>query len=150
MGFEGISTGQIVTVCAFLLLLIICQIFIRKNGASLSNRFKNQKRIQIKEEIALSAQEKVRIISIDSYEFLFISNKNKGTKVLSLKGANQLSNRSSLMNKTESGSIDTLEHQNIPATSSTNTIKNYQKNTHELTDAIKVAREMNPAVSYKK
>ena len=69
MEIQGISTSQILTVGIFLVGLIFLQIFITKNKNKFSSKWRSNKRIQIIEEKSLSATEKIRIISIDNFEF---------------------------------------------------------------------------------
>ena len=147
MEFEGISTSQIITVCAFLFLLIAAQLFIRKNGVSLRTRFKNQKRIKILEEMALSSNEKVRIISIDSSEFIFVSSKNRGPKILELDASKKGVSRGTSVTAGKASSKASNTKANLAYMEP---VKEDRSNTHELTNAINAAREMNPAVSYKK
>ncbi len=150
MEFEGISTSQIITVCAFLFLLIAAQLFIRKNGVSLRTRFKNQKRIKILEEMALSSNEKVRIISIDSSEFIFVSSKNRGPKILELDASKKGVPRGTSVTKVIAGKASSKASNTKANLAYMDPVKEDRSNTHELTNAINAAREMNPAVSYKK
>ena len=131
MDIQGISSSQILTVGIFLIGLIFLQIFITKNKNKFSSKWIGNKRIQLIEEKALSASEKIRIIAIDGSEFLLISNKGKKTSFVKLH--NEDSNKNSLRLNLE-----------------TTTRKRPEKTSeHQLSKAIKVARQMNPNLSYK-
>ena len=84
MDIQGITTSQILTVGIFLAGLIFLQIFITKNKNRFSYRWNNNNRIRILEEKALSSTEKIRIISVDSNEYLIVSNKGKKSSLITI------------------------------------------------------------------
>ena len=146
MDIQAISTSQILTVGIFLVGLIFLHIFITKNKNKFSSRWRSNKRIQVIEEKALSTTEKIRIISIDSSEFLLISNKGKKSSFTILdKDTNK--NQKRLLPKSNLNNHSKLEPKlnSKDANSKATDIPRE----HELSKAIKVARKMNPHVSYK-
>ena len=146
MDIQGISTSQILTVGIFLVGLIFLHIFITKNKNKFSSRWRSNKRIQVIEEKALSTTEKIRIISIDNSEFILISNKGKKSSFTTL-DKNTNKNEKSLLPNSNFNNNSKLEPRlnSKVANSKTNNIPRE----HELSKAIKVARQMNPNVSYK-
>lgn len=142
MDIQGISSSQILTVSIFLVGLIFLQIFITKNKNKFSSKWRGNKRIQLIEEKALSAAEKIRIISIDGSEFLLISNKGKKSSFVKLnKDPNENKKRSLIVSE---------KNNNPRLNSETTSAKKFEKTTeHQLSEAIKVARQMNPNLSYK-
>ena len=146
MDIQGISTSQILTVGIFLVGLIFLHIFITKNKNKFSSRWRSNKRIQVIEEKALSTTEKIRIISIDNSEFILISNKGKKSSFTTL-DKNTNKNEKSLLPNSNFNNNSMLEPRlnSKVANSKTDNIPRE----HELSKAIKVARQMNPNVSYK-
>ena len=146
MDIQGISTSQILTVGIFLVGLIFLHIFITNNKNKISSRWRSNKRIQVIEEKALSTTEKIRIISIDNSEFILISNKGKKSSFTTL-DKNTNKNEKSLLPNSNFNNNSKLEPRlnSKVANSKTNNIPRE----HELSKAIKVARQMNPNVSYK-
>ena len=146
MDIQGISTAQILTVGIFLVGLIFLQVFITKNKTKFSSKWGGNKRIHIVEEKALSTTEKIRIISIDNSEFLLISNKGKKSSFLKIDRDLKIYKKREL--STSNSNKDTkLEERFKLGTPSPKMSENPRK--HELSKAIKIAREMNPNVSYK-
>ena len=149
MDIQGITTSQILTVGIFLAGLIFLQIFITKNKNKFSYRWNNNNRIRILEEKALSSTEKIRIISVDSNEYLIISNKGKKSSLITIGNISDKTKKRSLPvligNKNKKSELNlNLTNTKISGT------ENQNKNTeHELSKAIKIARQMNPNVSYK-
>ena len=153
MELEGVTLPQIVTVGAFLLALIGLQLFVVKNKGRFSNSWKSSKRIRVLEEKALSATEKLRIISVDSKQFLLISNKGERSDLHPIEVPKQITTKkngyqSHRLSKQASNSLlkatkNSLEPTIKKATSETKT------QSHELSKAIRAAREMNPGVNYK-
>lgn len=143
MDIQGISSSQILTVGIFLIGLIFLQIFITKNKNKFSSKWIGNKRIQLIEEKALSASEKIRIIAIDGSEFLLISNKGKKTSFVKLHNEDS--------NKNKKRSLVVPEKNNsLRLNLETTTRKRPEKTSeHQLSKAIKVARQMNPNLSYK-
>ena len=149
MDIQGITTSQILTVGIFLAGLIFLQIFITKNKNRFSYRWNNNNRIRILEEKALSSTEKIRIISVDSNEYLIVSNKGKKSSLITIGNISNNTKKRSLPvltgNKNKKSELN-LNLTNTKISGAENQIKNTE---HELSKAIKVARQMNPNVSYK-
>jgi len=146
MDIQGISTSQILTVGIFLAGLICIQIFIKKNKNKFSSKWRRNKRIQLIEEKSLSTTEKIRIISIDNSEYLLISNKGKKSSFITL-DKNYSTN--------QERALTSIKYNRNPKLKSglnsntTNSKINEPAKGHELSKAIKLARQMNPDVSYK-
>ena len=146
MDIQGISASQILTVGIFLAGLICIQIFIKKNKNKFSSKWRRNKRIQLIEEKSLSTTEKIRIISIDNSEYLLISNKGKKSSFITL-DKNYITN--------QERALTSIKYNRNPKLKSglnsntTNSKINEPAKGHELSKAIKLARQMNPDVSYK-
>ena len=146
MDIQGISASQILTVGIFLAGLICIQIFIKKNKNKFSSKWRSNKRIQLIEEKSLSTTEKIRIISIDNSEYLLISNKGKKSSFITL-DKNYITN--------QERALTSIKYNRNPKLKSglnsntTNSKINEPSKGHELSKAIKLARQMNPDVSYK-
>ena len=149
MDIQGITTSQILTVGIFLAGLIFLQIFITKNKNRFSYRWNNNNRIRILEEKALSSTEKIRIISVDSNEYLIVSNKGKKSSLITIGNISNNTKKRSLPVLTGNKNKKSELNLNLTNTKISGA-ENQKKNTeHELSKAIKVARQMNPNVSYK-
>jgi len=149
MDIQGITTSQILTVGIFLAGLIFLQIFITKNKNRFSYRWNNNNRIRIIEEKALSSTEKIRIISVDSNEYLIVSNKGKKSSLITIGNISNNTKKRSLPVLTGNKNKKSELNLNLTNTKISGA-ENQKKNTeHELSKAIKVARQMNPNVSYK-
>ena len=149
MDIQGITTSQILTVGIFLAGLIFLQIFITKNKNKFSYRWNNNNRIRILEEKALSSTEKIRIISVDSNEYLIVSNKGKKSSLITIGNISNNTKKRSLPVLTGNKNKKSELNLNLTNTKISGA-ENQKKNTeHELSKAIKVARQMNPNVSYK-
>ena len=153
MEIESINTTQIITVGIFLLGLVALQIFVLKNKNRLSNSWRSSKRIQLIEEKSLSSTEKLRIISVDASQFLVISNKGKKSSLIPL---GQIQKRTSSEfdarpNKVvaHNKSLSLKQNAKSAIPSKTMGLAGEHNKGHQLSKAIKVARVMNPAVSYK-
>ena len=146
MDIQGITTTQILTVGIFLVGLIFLQIFITKNKSKFSSKWGGNKRIHIVEEKALSTTEKIRIISIDNSEFLLISNKGKKSSFLKIDSDLKIYKKreSSNSNLNKGPKLEERFKLGMPKPKISENPKE-----HELSKAIKIAREMNPNVSYK-
>ncbi len=154
MEVQGISPIQIITVAIFLSGLFALKIFVTKNKNRITGNWKTNSRIQVIEEKSLSTSEKIRIVAIDSNQFLIISNKGKKTSLIPLpqspKVAVSLPNREDLNRGPQHINNPMKQNIQMPVSSPTpNTLIDNPKG-HQLSKAIKMAREMNPAVSYKK
>ena len=149
MDIQGITTSQILTVGIFLAGLIFLQIFITKNKNKFSYRWNNNNRIRILEEKALSSTEKIRIISVDSNEYLIVSNKGKKSSLITIGNISDKTKKRRLPLLTGNKNKKSGLNLNLTNTKISGT-ENQNKNTeHELSKAIKIARQMNPNVSYK-
>ena len=146
MDIQGISTTQILTVGIFLVGLIFLQVFITKNKSKFSSKWRGNKRIHIVEEKALSTTEKIRIISIDKSEFLLISNKGKKSSFLTIDKDLKI-NKNRELSTYNSNKGSKLEERFKLRAPSPKISENPRE--HELSKAIKTAREMNPNVRYK-
>ena len=146
MDIQGISTSQILTVGIFLVGLIFLQIFITKNKNKFSSKWRSGKRIHLVEEKSLSTTEKIRIISIDNHEYLIISNKGKKSTFITLNknSNNNISRKLPKTNYNHNTELKPRLNLKVKSSKATEPTKS-----HELSKAIKLARQMNPAVSYK-
>ena len=154
MDIQGISASQIITVGIFLFGLLALKIFVTKNKSRLPGSWKANNRIKVIEEKALSTSEKLRIVSVDSSQFLIISNKGKKSSLIPLpllQKANVSRADQEYPNKENKQIKNPIREGMKRAINSPNTIP-HEKNreSHQLSRAIKTAREMNPAVSYNK
>ena len=146
MDIQGISTSQILTVGIFLVGLIFLKIFITKNKNKLSSKWRHNKRIHVIEEKSLSTTEKIRIISIDNSEYLLISNKGKKSSFIML-DKNSSKNQKRTLPKSDYINDSKLDSKlNLKVA---NSKLGEPSKGHELSKAIKIARQMNPNVSYK-
>jgi len=154
MDIEGINLTQIITVAIFLLGLVALQIFLTKNKGRFSNTWKSNKRIQLIEEKAISSSEKLRIVSVDNSQFLIISNKGKKSSVIPLNPLEKRpvpkSNRNDMKIKNEGDSYNFKKDSRVTSSTTESNLSLESPKAHQLSQAIQAAREMNPAVSYKK
>ena len=146
MDIQGISISQILTVGIFLVGLICIKVFITKNKNKFSSKWRSNKRIHLIEEKSLSTTEKIRIISIDNSEYLLISNKGKKSSFITLDKNYNTNQKRTLPNVKYIHNSKLQPGLNLKATSSK---INEPPKSHELSKAIKLARQMNPDVSYK-
>lgn len=70
-----VGLQQIITIIAFLAVMIGALIYLRMKGGGLRRSLHQGKRIQVVEETGISPLEKMRLIKIDNQEFIVISAK---------------------------------------------------------------------------
>ena len=154
MDMQGISATQIITVGIFLFGLFALKIFVTKNKSRLPGNWKTNNRIQVIEEKALSASEKLRIVSVDTDQFLIVSNKGKKSSLIPLplvqKANVSQAGQEYLNNENKQIKNPIREGMNRAINSPTKSPSENNRESHQLSRAIKTAREMNPAVSYNK
>ena len=72
-----IGTQQIVVTAAFLGVMLVVLIILRRKGGAIRASLKAGKRIAVIEDTAVSATERLRLISVDDSEFLMLSAKGQ-------------------------------------------------------------------------
>ena len=153
MDIEGINITQILTVGIFLLGLVALQVFVTKNKSKFSGNWRSNKRIQLIEEKSLSSSEKLRIISVDSSQFLLISNKGEKSTLIPLdqtqRSSSVRSNKSLVKGLDQQKVMNSRSSSNSATTAAPERFSGKSAEGHQLSKAIQTAREMNPAVSYK-
>jgi|KNS2Surf_BmetaT_FD_contig_41_2281230_length_553_multi_4_in_0_out_0_1 flagellar biogenesis protein FliO len=154
MDIQGISASQIITVGIFLFGLFALKIFVTKNKSRLPGSWKANNRIKVIEEKALSASEKLRIVSVDTNQFLIISNKGKKSSLIPLssfqKASASLADQEYPNKENKQIKNPIREGMNRAINSPTKSPSQNNRESHQLSRAIQTAREMNPAVSYNK
>ena len=154
MDIQGISASQIITVGIFLFGLFALKIFVTKNKSRLPGSWKTNNRIQVIEEKTLSTSEKLRIVSVDTDQFLIISNKGKKSTLIPLplvqKANVSQAGQEYLYKENKQIKNPIREGMNRTINSPTKSPSESNRESHQLSKAIKTAREMNPAVSYNK
>ena len=70
-----VGLQQIITIIAFLAVMVGALIYLRMKGGGLRRSLHQGKRIQVVEETGISPLEKMRLIKIDNQEFIVISAK---------------------------------------------------------------------------
>ena len=154
MDMQGISATQIITVGIFLFGLFALKIFVTKNKSRLPGSWKTNNRIQVIEEKTLSTSEKLRIVSVDTDQFLIISNKGKKSTLIPLplvqKANVSQAGQEYLYKENKQIKNPIREGMNSAVNSPAKSPSENNRESHQLSRAIKTAREMNPAVSYNK
>ena len=72
-----IGTQQIVITAAFLGIMLVVLIILRRKGGAIRASLKAGKRIAVIEDAAVSPTERLRLISVDDSEFLMLSSKGQ-------------------------------------------------------------------------
>ena len=88
MQVQDISLTQIVVVLLFLGTLILLQQLLKNNKFNFQDRLNKKKRMILIEEFALSNSERVRLIRVDSTEYLYFSTKGSSPTIIPHEGKN--------------------------------------------------------------
>ena len=78
-----IGTQQIVVTAAFLGVMLIVLMILRRKGGAIRASLKAGKRIAVIEDTAISPTERLRLISVDDTEFLMLSAKGQAPILMS-------------------------------------------------------------------
>ena len=79
-----ISTGQILTAVCFIGLLIFVQLFIKRNKATIIDRWSLNKRINLIETCRLNSGERLQILKVDQSEYLYCFSKGNQPVIIPL------------------------------------------------------------------
>ena len=80
-----IGTQQIVVTAAFLGVMLVVLMILRRKGGAIRASLKAGKRIAVIEDTAVSPTERLRLISVDDSEFLMLSAKGRRPYLYHLK-----------------------------------------------------------------
>ena len=78
-----IGTQQIVVTAAFLGVMLVALMILRRKGGAIRASLKAGKRIAVIEDTAISPTERLRLISVDDSEFLMLSAKGQAPILMS-------------------------------------------------------------------
>jgi len=111
-----IGTQQIVIITAFLGVMILLLVILRKKSTVIRAGLKAGKRINVIEETAVSPSERLRLVLIDSNEFIMVSAKGHAPSLMPLKagdtGSNMKENqRADVDAKMETAASDAVQAQ---------------------------------------
>jgi hypothetical protein len=120
--------------------LILLQQLIKNNRLSIQGHLGQKKRVTLVEDLGLSSTERIRIVRIDTTEYIQFTHKGSSPTVIPHKKENSLNLKSGV-----SLSDSKLQHKPSPI----NKIPT-KKNKSVLSDAISNARKMNPKLGFKK
>ena len=82
---EIIGTQQILVTAAFLGVMVVLLVILRKKSTVIRANMRAGKRINIIEDTAVSPNERLRLVSVDSAEFIMISAKGHAPSLICLK-----------------------------------------------------------------
>ena len=82
---EIIGTQQILITAAFLGVMVVLLVILRKKSTVIRANMRAGKRINIIEDTAVSPNERLRLVSVDSAEFIMISAKGHAPSLICLK-----------------------------------------------------------------
>ena len=85
-----IGTQQIVVTAAFLGVMLVALMILRRKGGAIRASLKAGKRISVIEDTAISPTERLRLISVDDTEFLMLSAKGQAPILMSFTKAQAL------------------------------------------------------------
>ncbi len=142
MQLQDIDYNQIIIVLLFLGFLVTLQQLIKKNKFNLRAKFNNRKRINLVDEFGVSPNERIRLIRVDNKEYLYIYSKGSSPVIyphetersFRIENTKLQKDRKTVDTKTEDNPID-RSNNNKPSI---------------LSEAISVARKMNPQLGFKK
>ena len=144
---EDISMSQILTAMTFIAVLIILQIYIKRNKNSLKGKFSSNRRIILTDTTNLSPTEKVQIIQVDNLEYLYFFSKGNQPVIMPLntKKTKPLEPR---LNVSAQASPQ-LRPKSIPRRSKEQLkTEEEPKKSNRILQAISIARKQNPKVSF--
>ena len=84
-----IGTQQILITAAFLGVMVLLLIILRKKSTVIRANMRAGKRINIIEDTAVSPTERLRLVSVDSAEFIMISAKGHAPSLVCLNASRQ-------------------------------------------------------------
>lgn len=147
MFIEDISTSQILTVLAFIVVLFVIQFFILKNKNTLKGKWSTNRRILVVDSTRLGAAEKVQIIQVDNIEYLYFFSKGNQPVVVPMH-TTQLTHQ-------EKKSV--VDHKSLMGTKGKHTLSKSKlleginqppQTENKMIQAISAARKQNPKVSF--
>ena len=140
MQVQDISLTQIIVVLLFLGGLIFLQQLLKNNKFSFQDRLNKRKRVNLIEEFALSNSERVRLIRVDSTEYLYFSTKGSSPTII----PHESKNTNSIKRNLELKKLARDKHED------TGNEREQQGTPNILSAAISNARKMNPKLGLKR
>ena len=140
MQIQDIGLTQIIVVLIFLGLLILLQQVIKNNKLGIQGHFSQKKRVTLIEDLGVSSTERIRIVRIDTTEYIQFTNKGSSPTVI----RHETKNRPNL--KPGISLTDNKLQNDLSLLHKTPT----KKKNNILSDAISNARKMNPKLGFKK
>ncbi|MBM3611421.1 MAG: hypothetical protein FJX19_00370 [Alphaproteobacteria bacterium] len=80
----GVEASQIVIVVAFLALLVVLQVWVRRNREGLGARLRPGREVDIIETVAIAPQERLTLVRIGTQRVLVLSARGAGAQMLAL------------------------------------------------------------------
>ena len=142
MQLQDINLNQIIIVLLFLGFLLILQQLIKKNKFNLQGQFHKKRRINLIDDFGISPSERIRLFRVDNKEYLYFYSKGNSPVICPHEIDPNLRNRykNSLREKKTEASEVGNNHLRAPQ----------RKKSNILSEAISVARRMNPQLGFKK
>ncbi|MEE2774745.1 MAG: hypothetical protein VYE27_07525 [Pseudomonadota bacterium] len=143
-----ISTGQILTAVCFIGLLIFVQLFIKRNKATIIDRWSLNKRINLIETCRLNSGERLQILKVDQSEYLYCFSKGNQPVIIPLHTAATTSRYKKLDVQAKQGAAAPKGTQK-KLKRAISSGENPNKPPNKLLEAIDIARKQNPKVSFR-
>lgn len=80
----GIDASQIVIVLAFLALLVVLQVWVRRNREGLGAKLRAGREVEIVETVAIAPQERLTLVRIGTQRVLVLSARGAGVQMVPL------------------------------------------------------------------
>ena len=137
-----IGTQQIVITAAFLGVMILMLIILRKKSTVIRASMKAGKRVSVVEDTAVSPTERLRVVKIDAQEFIMVSAKGYAPSLVPLAVSDSGSNSQKIQKNTGKSEHDALDAVVADAMQAHATAKPFTKS-----DPVHTASQKNAALS---
>ena len=122
-----IGTQQILITAAFLGVMILLLIILRKKSKVIRANMRAGKRIDIIEDTAVSPTERLRLVSVDSARFIMISAKGHAPSLVCLNGSERRPLSQQISRTNVDGETDEMKAALAEAMEAHATLKSYEK-----------------------
>ena len=147
MLIEDISTSQILTAVMFIIALLALQIYVTRNKNTLKGKWVSNQRIQLTHSTRLGPTEKLQIIKVDEFEYLYFFSKGNKPVILPMIPTNGTSSRiDKELGRRKKPNIGIK--QNLNKVQAKVETQNTSKSDQKIIQAISLARKQNPKVSF--
>jgi flagellar biogenesis protein FliO len=147
MLIEDISNSQILTAAMFIVVLVAIQIYITKNKNTLKGKWASNRRIVLTDSTRLGPTEKVQIIKVDDFEYLYFFSKGNQPVILPMQAVDKSVPLETIKSHARTAPVSRAKR-NFPKNPLPIKTGETPQAESKIIQAISVARKQNPKVSF--